>query len=301
MERIEKFCLVLRLGSGKYWVAETRNPRQYENSCKENTLKTKYIVKYGFVGIVNETSLSYEEVFGTYRILHGTNNVRGTKHPNENLNEERRISHDKKSLVVEIQSKESELGSNMSQLFQAVSNESQEYNVQTKFHAPKENLLASILNCERKTLYVLKLEHGRFYVGSTERNVEIRIQEHIDGKGSWVTKHFKFVHCIYTGPMLTTFDEDNMTESLMFALGSKGVKLVRGGSYSQFVLSDLQLNNLQRKFDHARNACLGCGKRGHYISECPDPKELECSRCYGKGHERMDCYVKYYQDGKRIL
>lgn len=321
MEKSEKVCLVLELGSGKYWVAETGNPSQYEKDCKEKITTTAFICKYEFVKVIEQSNEPWKILIITLMRKYGVDNVRGTHYPKEILPAKHRkeinvLLRQTTRPIPEASEEQfpetptpartpegqlSETGSNVASLFTTISNNSPNYNVKTKFNKPQENLLASILDCEKKTLYVLKLKQGRYYVGSTERDVNIRIQEHIDGQGPWFTKKFEVKECIYTGPCLTNFDEDNMTEALMFALGSKGVELVRGGSYSTFTISDIQRNTLQRKFDHCRNACLGCGKTGHYIGECLEPKFLECTRCGARGHDRMDCYVKIFQDGKQIL
>jgi predicted GIY-YIG superfamily endonuclease len=39
-------------------------------------------------------------------------------------------------------------------------------------------------------VYVLKLEHNKFYVGWSERGYQERVQEHFDGIGSaWTQEH----------------------------------------------------------------------------------------------------------------
>lgn len=297
MEQKKKVCLILQLGSGKYWVAETANPRQYESSCIEGHNNTAYVKKYGFEKIIEETIKPCRIVILSMMKKYGIENVRGTVYPKEEL--QPWIENEIKSALGVTSVSEntlnlSNLGANISNFIGAIPDNSE---------IPKsnDNLLASILNCEKKTLYILKLKHGRFYVGTTEKDLNIRIQEHIDGRGSWFTKAYPFKECIYSGPILTNFDEDNMTEALMFALGQKGVDLVRGGSYNRLAHSNAQREVLQRKFDHNRNACLNCGEKGHMVRECPYPDELLCNRCNARGHMEKDCKTVRYENGERVL
>jgi predicted GIY-YIG superfamily endonuclease len=41
------------------------------------------------------------------------------------------------------------------------------------------------------SIYILKLEENKWYVGKTYRKVKERFQEHLDGKGSSWTKKYK--------------------------------------------------------------------------------------------------------------
>ena len=41
------------------------------------------------------------------------------------------------------------------------------------------------------TIYILKLNNNKYYVGKTNRTVNDRYQEHLDGNGSIWTKKYK--------------------------------------------------------------------------------------------------------------
>lgn len=82
-------------------------------------------------------------------------------------------------------------------------------------------------------LYVLKLEHGKYYVGIS-RNVKRRFSEHKEGKGAEWTKIHKpikilediqLMFCSYT--KVKSY-EDNKTVELMKRYGRENV---RGGIY----------------------------------------------------------------------
>lgn len=327
-----KVCLAIKLKDGKFWVAETGNRKGYENSLREGTCTNAYIKKYGFDSILEASSKPCKGLVIKLMHKHGLENVRGTCYKKEVLTQEERKevlslltryteevavetasgpvipknTEQQQSTVVNIffneQIKQDSpllISQNVAQFMEGISTPN--VNKNTPMKAPKENPLASILKCPKKTLYILQLKHGHYYVGTTTKNLEDRINEHRNGKGAWYTQAYPVKECIYNSPTMTNFDEDNMTEALMFALGSSGVQKVRGGSYSQLVLSNAQLETLQRKFDHLRNACLSCGERGHYISECPHPDGELCGRCHCRGHNEVVCTNRYYKDGKQIF
>jgi hypothetical protein len=47
-----------------------------------------------------------------------------------------------------------------------------------------------------------------------------------------------------------------------------GIENVRGGSYSQLVLSDAQISEIQKKLATANDLCYSCNKKGHFIKDC---------------------------------
>lgn len=114
------------------------------------------------------------------------------------------------------------------------------------------------------TLYVLKLQNKRYYVGRTHQ-LEVRLQEHLDGRGSaWTNKYPPLeVEAVYTNA--DPFDEDKLVKIYM---AKHGIAYVRGGSYSQVQLSHEQINLLQREIQTAQNLCYTCGDAGHYTKNC---------------------------------
>lgn len=63
-------------------------------------------------------------------------------------------------------------------------------------------------------------------------------------------------------------EEDHLTEQYM---SDYGIENVRGGCYSQMDLPEETIRELERKFSHSRDECLGCGQLGHFIQDCPMP------------------------------
>jgi predicted GIY-YIG superfamily endonuclease len=120
-----------------------------------------------------------------------------------------------------------------------------------------------------KTIYVLKLEHDKYYIGKSS-NIPKRVQKHQEGKGSEWTKKYKPLDCYYYDGC-DIFDEDKITKMYMTKYG---IDNVRGGSYCHIILSDNEKEFLQREIRHMEDMCLVCGKKGHMANKCriKDPK-----------------------------
>ena len=195
-----------------------------------------------------------------------------------------------------------------------------EYQVKRPKVAFPENLEEA---CPISYIYVLKLENGYYYVGSSN-NVSRRFQEHISGQGSaWTRKH-KPLRVLKILKKTSKLQEDSVTEELMAEMG---IEKVRGGTFCKIELSPDALRVLTRKFQHAANLCLNCGSKDHFANKCKDIKkeskwlflcegcsfksEFEeivdeheitckgmllqtktCNRCGREGHQDSQCYAK---------
>lgn len=114
------------------------------------------------------------------------------------------------------------------------------------------------------TLYVLKLENNKYYVGITN-NLEKRYNEHLCGLGTKWTKIYKPLCIESSTDVNTMFDEDNKTKEMMMRYG---IDNVRGGSYSSVDLNTSTKQLLENEFKSANNMCYKCGKAGHYSIDC---------------------------------
>ena len=124
------------------------------------------------------------------------------------------------------------------------------------------------------TVYVLKLEHGKYYIGKTTRPIFRRITEHFYENGSEWTRHYKPVHVLEVIDNANEFDEDKYTKIYM---KKYGIDNVRGGSYTRIELLDYQLKSLQDEFCTVDNLCFKCNKPGHFVKDCKVVDNCESS------------------------
>ena len=127
----------------------------------------------------------------------------------------------------------------------------------------------------KNILYVLKLENDKYYVGKTN-NLDRRISEHQNGKGSFWTKTHKFVSVIEVQYEMNSFHEDMLVKLYMKKFG---ISNVRGGTYSTLILTADQIKFLDTEITHSKNLCFHCKKDDHYIKNCPLLIKNECKVC----------------------
>tara|TARA_B100000513_G_scaffold174264_1_gene90602 strand:- start:621 stop:1115 length:495 start_codon:yes stop_codon:yes gene_type:complete len=119
-------------------------------------------------------------------------------------------------------------------------------------------------------VYVLALQHGCFYVGTTD-DPKRRHAEHMRGVGSsWTKRHpplknkpFLLLRRSVGTPGL---DEDRETKEWML---KRGVDRVRGGSFVGQRLTKDQRDVLEREMRHAGQRCTTCGSGAHWAKQCP--------------------------------
>lgn len=177
------------------------------------------------------------------------------------------------------------------------------------------------------SIYVLQLENGKFYVGRSN-NVSIRIDNHfIDDnskKSAWTIK-YKPIRIVETIHNCDVFDEDKYVLKYM---NKYGIDNVRGGTFSQVVLSDTSVETINKMLRGANDQCFNCGSEGHFTSQCDTviiEKETEkkessllydvatfiswlltpgknyaCFRCGRTSHLASKCYAKYHINGRKL-
>lgn len=145
------------------------------------------------------------------------------------------------------------------------------------------------------TVYVLKCARGKYYVGKTRRQLDDRIEEHIDGDGSIWTSMYKPMEVVETVHNADEFDEDKYTKKYM---AKYGIENVRGGSYSQVDLPSSSTVSLKKEIDSVADKCFKCGKPGHYANAChKSSRSPTCYRCGRPGHYASTCYARSDIDG----
>ena len=140
------------------------------------------------------------------------------------------------------------------------------------------------------TVYILKLECDKYYVGKTN-NLRRRYIEHVSGNRSsaWTKKYrpIRIVNAIHDAHCL---DEDKITVEYMMKYG---IENVRGGPFVSIKLSQNTIDHINRRIRMASDQCVYCGSPDHFCTYCPvgpvnrDPNE--CKVCKSRTHFTEDC------------
>ena len=156
------------------------------------------------------------------------------------------------------------------------------------------------------SIYVLKLENNKFYVGKTT-NPLFRLEQHFNNNGSAWTKKYKPINIIELIPNCDEYDEDKFTIKYMKL---HGIDNVRGGSFCQVELDEENTKTINRMINGSTDKCYNCNSNEHYINQCPNNnnnkfiklvKESICERCERTGHNIDDCYASTDKNGDEII
>jgi hypothetical protein len=157
-------------------------------------------------------------------------------------------------------------------------------------------------------IYVLFLEHNKWYIGFTDRDVETRVAEHFEGKGSVWTYKYKPLQLIETLEG-TPDDEDKLTLKYMNMYGWQNV---RGGKWCQINLAaaPTELRSVPKSDTGVPNVITNIidtgisiiGAIGSIFGKIANPSdtnsEMACYRCGRNSHFVNDCYATTHINGK---
>ena len=178
-----------------------------------------------------------------------------------------------------------------------------------------------------KSIYIFKCEHDTYYIGKTS-NLDKRVEQHYNGTGSSWTSLHRPIKIIETIDNCDKFDEDKYTLKYMELYG---IDNVRGGMYSEVILSLDKINLIKSQLNSANDCCFQCGESNHFIRNCPykiiyqndgliksfgelliklsewlwgkdkiKKRKGNCYRCGRNNHTIYECYARYHLNGKVI-
>lgn len=145
-------------------------------------------------------------------------------------------------------------------------------------------------------IYVLQLEHNKYYVGKTT-NPEFRLQQHFNSSGSQWTKKYKPINVLEIIPNCDDYDEDKYTIKQM---EKYGIDNVRGGSFCEITLNEYNLFTIKQMLNGATDKCYICDIKGHYATECIKQKKTTSTINKNKDmNEKCDCPTSYFSKHRK--
>lgn len=118
------------------------------------------------------------------------------------------------------------------------------------------------------TIYILRLQQGKFYVGRTRDRISEpkRLLAHSKGQGSaWTRKYGPISEVMSVQHDCDALDELKMTLKMM---DTYGINNVRGAQYVSDPLSQQQLSSIYESLANANDSCLRCYSPGHFVRNC---------------------------------
>jgi hypothetical protein len=170
------------------------------------------------------------------------------------------------------------------------------YTLSTQGPPPKQTEPKTEPKVGQKSVYLLELKHGKFYVGITS-NIVDRFWEHKTFCGSEWTATHQPIRILMSKPCSSQHSEDNETLEQM---ARYGIDNVRGGSFCSVDLSQ-DRSTLEKMIAHRFNLCFYCHMSGHLAHACSmRPKVVPCGRCGFDNHSVKNCFAKRTKDGRSL-
>jgi len=125
---------------------------------------------------------------------------------------------------------------------------------------------------KKNQVYVLELEGGKFYVGSST-NVDRRLKQHFRGAGAEYTKRHKPTGKVLPrlGKTESVTDSGEREETLL-QMKCRGLDNVRGWRYVREELTARDKEDIQREWAELLQLCRACGSPDHMAAQCPSRK-----------------------------
>ncbi len=128
-------------------------------------------------------------------------------------------------------------------------------------------------------VYVLELEHNKYYVGKTDSPIT-RLTDHFieENKTAFTSLH-KPINIIEIVEGCGKYDEEKYT---LLYMEKYGIENVRGGAFCTPTLSRETVEVIRKMIYSANNKCFKCGG-DHFAKDCTFPStKIECKYCNEK-------------------
>lgn len=121
---------------------------------------------------------------------------------------------------------------------------------------------------QKPTVYVLELEDGRVYVGSS-KDVERRISQHMAGTGSAYTRVYRptGVQLPRLGNVEGDGDAAERDETLRYMM-QRGIPYVRGWKFARVDMPEEEFEEAEANIRELFDLCRRCGYKGHFCTQC---------------------------------
>ena len=120
----------------------------------------------------------------------------------------------------------------------------------------------------RTSVYVLELEDGRVYVGSS-KDIPRRISQHNAGYGSAYTKIYRptGVQLPRLGNIEGDGDAAERDETLRYMM-IRGIPYVRGWKFARVDMPPEEFDEAEANIRELFDLCRRCGYKGHFCTHC---------------------------------
>jgi predicted GIY-YIG superfamily endonuclease len=122
--------------------------------------------------------------------------------------------------------------------------------------------------CPKTSVYILELEDGRVYVGSS-RDVPRRVSQHASGSGSAYTRVYRPTGVLL--PRLGNVEGDGdaaeRDETLRYMM-LRGIPFVRGWKFARVDMTGEEFVEAESNIRELFDLCRKCGYKGHFCTHC---------------------------------
>jgi predicted GIY-YIG superfamily endonuclease len=154
-------------------------------------------------------------------------------------------------------------------------------------------------------IYVLSLEHGKYYVGATERQHNERLLEHFANVGAEWTKLHRPIQVLD----IFNYSQEKEDAITLETMAKYGWWNVRGGQWCKVVMTEppveLDLSAAMALPREQSVWCRRCLRTTHTTDMCYAKTDargqpLHCSRCGRTSHVASNCYARTTVSGKEL-